>query len=321
MSMPTPQPDGEPRAGTPEPRTGRLPSKARVILVAILAALFAAMLGDRVLNAGGLEESALFYVGLPAMMAIIVALTARPRTATGLSVAAVTIALALAGPLLGEGVVCLVLAAPLFYLVAVGVGLVIDSSSWDFGPRRLHAFGIVPLLVLLAMEGVPGSTVSRDQAVTITRTVQVTPQQFAASLSQTPRFTPPRAEFLSRLPFPRVVQVAGTGLAVGDERAITFTPRRTLGIGARPTPRAMRLRVARSGPAQVQFDVVQDTATARWLRWQTSQVTWRPTAARGTEVTWRLTYQRTFDPSWYFGPLQRYGMHQASDYLIDTFGL
>ena len=319
MSMPTSQPDGEPRANTPEPAAARGWSRARATLVAVLAALFAAMLGYKVLHAGGLEQTALFYVGLPATMALIVAATARPRSATGLSVAVVTIGLALAGPLLDEGVVCLVLAAPLFYLVAIGIGMAIDFDKRNSGPGTRYAFGLVPLLVLLCLEGVPGSPVSRDQTVTVTRTVQVTPQQFAASLSQTPRFAPPRTGFLSRLPFPRVVRVAGTGLEVGDERAITFTPRRSLGIGAQPTPRAMRLRVARSGPAQVQFDVVQDTATARWLRWQTSQVTWRPAAAGGTDVTWRLTYQRTFDPSWYFGPLQRYGMHQASDYLIDTF--
>lgn len=319
MSMPTPEPDDVPRPDPPAPPDLQGRSRARVTLVALLAASFVAMLGYKILHAGGLEQTALFYVGLPATIALVVAATARPRSATGLAVAAVTICLALAGPLLNEGVVCLVLAAPLFYLVAIGIGMVIDIWDRRDGSRRMHALGLVPVLALFSLQGVTGSPAPHNQVVTVTRTVRLTPQQFAASLSGTPRFAPPRSAFLSRLPFPRVVQVDGTGLDVGAERVITFTPRHSLGIGAHPTPRSMRLRLAESGPDHVRFDVVQDTATARWLHWQTSRISWRPTQAGTTEVTWQLTYERTFDPSWYFGPLQKYGMRQATGYLIDTF--
>jgi hypothetical protein len=290
-----------------------------VTLVSILAAAFAAMLGYKILHAGGLEQTALFYVGLPATIALVVAATARPRSATGLAIAAVTICLALAGPMLNEGVVCLVLAAPLFYLVAILIGVVIDIGARRERGRGMNALGLVPVLALFSLQGVTSSAVPHDQVVTVTRTVLLTPQQFGASLAGTPDFAPPRSAFLSRLPFPRVVQVDGTGLDVGDERVITFTPRHSLGIGARPTPRSMRLRLAESGPNQVRFDLVQDTATARWLRWRTSRISWQPTRSGTTEVTWQLTYDRTFDPSWYFGPLQKYGMRQAASYLIDTF--
>lgn len=91
---------------------------ARRRLAVVLAALFLAMLGYKVLHAGGLEQTALFYVGLPAVIAITVALSARPKSATGTAMASVTIGLALAGPLLNEGIICLLIAAPLFYLVA-----------------------------------------------------------------------------------------------------------------------------------------------------------------------------------------------------------
>jgi hypothetical protein len=322
MTAPTPDPADEPRPPAPSRPGSTAPghrSWARPALVAILAALFAAMLGYQVLHAGGLQQTALFYIGLPATIALVVAATARPRTVTGMAVAAVTIGLALAGPLLGEGVVCLVMAAPLFFLVAIVIGLAFDLLARSARSKRSHAFGFVPVLALLCLEGVVGSPVPPNEVVTVTRTVQVSAEQFSAALAGTPRFTQPRSSFLSRVPFPRVVEVAGTGLDLGDERVVTFTPRRSLGIGAQPTPRSMRLRITQSGPAQLQFDVVQDTATARWLRWQTSQVSWRATSTGVTEVTWRLGYQRTFDPGWYFGPLQRYGMQQATGYLLDTF--
>jgi hypothetical protein len=301
------------------PERERRLTPARLNLLAVLAALFAAMLGYKVLHAGGLEQTALFYVGLPATIALVVAATARPRSATGLAVAVVTIGLTLAGPLLDEGVVCLVLSAPLFYLVAVGVGLIIDAGRGRKHPRRLNAFGLVPVLAVLCLQGVGSGPAAPDDVVSVTRVVPGGPQQFATALSGPAHFTPPRSAFLSRVPFPRVVAVTGTGLGPGSERLITFTPRRSLGIGAQPTPRAMRLRVAASAPGRVRFEVVEDTATARWLHWDTSQVSWRPAPGGATEVTWRLTYRRTFDPAWYFGPLQRYGMTQATNYLLDTF--
>jgi hypothetical protein len=220
--------------------------------------------------------------------------------------------------MLNEGIICLVLTAPLFYLVAIPIGMVIDLYVERDRTRRMHALGLVPVLAVLSLQGVTGAPAHEDQ-VAVTRIVQLTPPQFAAALSGAPRFALPRSAFLSRLPFPLVVRVDGAGLDVGDERAITFTRRHSLGIGASSTPRSMRLRVAESGPDHVRFDVVQDSATARWLHWQTSRVTWRPTSSGSTEVTWQLTYQRTFDPSWYFGPLQEYGMRQATGYLIDSF--
>jgi hypothetical protein len=316
--MPTKPGDGD-WAATSGPSGGGRLTPARRTLLAILAALFAAMLGYKVLHAGGLEQTALFYVGLPATIALVVAATARPRSATGLAVAVVTIALALAGPLLNEGVICLVLAAPLFYLIAVIIGVAIDIGRRSRATRRLNTFGLVPVLAVLCLHGVVASPAPQDEVVTVTRTVPGTLEQFATALSGPADFTRPRSAFLSRLPFPRVVEVAGTGLELGDERVITFTPRHSLGIGARPTPRSMRLRVTASAPTRVRFDVVEDTATARWLRWNTSQVSWRPMRTGATEVTWQLTYRRTFDPGWYFGPLQHYGMQQATDYLLDTF--
>ncbi|MGW5116403.1 hypothetical protein ACWEQ8_13365 [Streptomyces noursei] len=48
-------------------------------------------------------------------------------------------------------------------------------------------------------------------------------------------------------------------------------------------------------------------------------MTWQPSPTGRTEVTWTLHYRRTFDPGWYFGPIQTYGMEQAAAYLSDTF--
>ncbi|MEV0373982.1 hypothetical protein AB0I10_29960 [Streptomyces sp. NPDC050636] len=297
-------------------------SRARWRLIGVLAVLFSAMLLYKVLHAGHLEQTALFYVGLPAFIALAVAIGARPKSATGTALAAVTIGLALAGPLLNEGVICLIFAAPLFYLFAVAIGLTVDRARRR-DPKgrggRAHAFVALPLLAVLAMEGTGAYELPRDDAVSVTRTVDLTPARYEAALASPPRFGAPRPVFL-QIPFPRPQTSKGTGLGVGDHREIAFTPRKSLGIGAHPTPRSMRLVITERAPGRVVFAVERDTTLARWLDLGSAEVTWQPAAAGRTEVTWTLNYRRTYDPSWYFGPIQRYAMEQAAAYLSDTFG-
>ncbi|UQA97406.1 hypothetical protein [Streptomyces halobius] len=298
-------------------------SRARWRLIGVLAVLFAAMLLYKVLHAGHLEQTALFYVGLPAFIALAVAIGARPRSATGSALAAVTIGLALAGPLLDEGVICLVFAAPLFYLLAVAIGLIVDGTrrrEREGRGGRAHAFVTLPLLAVLTMEGTGAYELPRDNAASVTRTVDLTPARYEAALAAPPRFDTPRPVFL-QIPFPRPQSSTGTGLSVGDHREITFSPRKSLGFGSRPTPRSMRLVITERAPGRVVFAVERDTTYARWLDIESAEVTWKPRAdGRRTDVTWTLDYRRTYDPSWYFGPVQQYAMEQAAAYLSDTFG-
>ncbi|WP_106401544.1 hypothetical protein [Actinocorallia populi] len=279
---------------------------ARRTLLGVVAALFAAMLVQEVLEAGRLEQTALFYVGIPALIALTVVSAARPRSTLGTIMATITVGLALAGPLLDEGVVCLVIAAPLFYLCGAVVGVIADRSRPG---RGMQALLVVPLLL-----GLEGAAVSlpRDGEVTVTRTAPAG-TDLAAEIAAAPAFGPVRSRFL-RLKFPHPVRAEGGGLEPGDTRHIVFTPRRSLGIGAQPTPRSMDLTVVRSEPGLAVFAITRDTTLARWLRLTEAEFRWNEGRLSVT-----LRYQRTFDPAWYFGPVQRYGMREAAAYLAETF--
>ncbi|GAB2827903.1 hypothetical protein GCM10022221_27760 [Actinocorallia aurea] len=291
---------------TPQPERQRA---ARRTLFAVVAALFAAILAYKVLHAGGLEQTALFYVGIPALIALTVVWTARPKSTIGTITATITVGLALAGPLLGEGVICLVVAAPLFY----GVGALVGWSA-DQGVRRRGMNALLALPLLLAAQGVSVivADLPRGSAVTATRTASAG-FDVERALAAEPVFGPFDSRFL-RLKFPRPVRSDGTGLDVGATRVITFTPRRSLGIGARPEPRSMELRVVRHEPGRVVFAITEDTTLARWLRFEEAEFGWQ-----GARLSVTLRYDRTFDPSWYFGPIQRHAMGEAAAYLAETF--
>ena len=55
-----------------------------------------------------------------------------------------------------------------------------------------------------------------------------------------------------------------------------------------------------------------------WARLDRAIVTWDPVDATHTRVSWRLEYKRLLNPSFYFGSLQRFGMSDVSDYLLDV---
>jgi hypothetical protein len=287
----------------PDPRRQR---NARRTLLGVVAALFVAMLTYKILKVGHLEQTALFYVGIPALIALTVVATARPRSTLGTIMATITVGLALAGPLLDEGVVCLVVAAPLFYLCGAVVGALADRARRK---RGLQALLIVPLL--FSVEGTVTS-LPRGGEVTATR-VAPAGTDLSRALATAPVFGPVRSPLL-RLKFPRPVRAEGAGLDPGATRHIDFSPRRSLGIGATPTPRSMDLTVIRHAPGLVVFSITRDTTLARWLRFTEAEFRWQ-----GTRLTVTLRYRRTFDPAWYFGPIQRHGMREAAAYLADTF--
>ncbi|GAB2594282.1 hypothetical protein GCM10027168_28770 [Streptomyces capparidis] len=279
----------------------------------MLTALFCAVWAYMSLRATGLERTALCFVGLPASLAMVVGILVPQRRAVLTTAVAVTCGLAVAGPVFNESAASLLLVAPLAYVVALAVALC-------SGTPRGRVLVVVALLGLCA-EGVVAS-LPRDGSVTVTRVVRVAPEEMHRVLAGAPEFSARPPLFLRLgFPLPRQVTVDGASgaLAVGDERVVSFTSRMPLGIGVQPEPRVLRLRVTEREERRVVFQVVRDTALHRWVRLRYTEVSWRASAAGHSEVEWKLGYRRTFDPAWYFGPLQGYGAERAADYLADAF--
>src|SRR5438477_13012889 len=72
-----------------------------------------------------LEQTALLFIGIPAILAVVVASIPRAKSVIGSIMKAITIALLLFGPFLGDGFICILMAAPLFCLVGDVVGVAI----------------------------------------------------------------------------------------------------------------------------------------------------------------------------------------------------
>ena len=88
-------------------------SAAQWSVAATIAAITAFVVGYQFLAWGQLNQTAALFVGLPAIVSIIITLTPRAKSATGMAMKGITNALLVSGIFLAEGIICVVMMSPI----------------------------------------------------------------------------------------------------------------------------------------------------------------------------------------------------------------
>ena len=292
----------------PEQANWRTLSPGQLRLMALVVALAAMSVLYRWLVSHHLEQTSLLFIGIPMVLAIILAAAPKAKSLAGGVMRGMTFALLFSGLVLGEGFICVLMAAPLFYLVAL---FVVGCMQWYRNRTRKATLSCVALLLIPVLsEGLlPELTLRRDERVEVSEVVSGTPAEVRARLAAPLRMSQAVPMYL-RLRFPRPVASSGQGLEVGDERVVTLA--RSEG-----EPGDLRVRVGASEAQAVRFDLVSDTSrVSRWLSWQSADIRWNAVDAGHTRVTCTLSYTRRLDPAWYFGPWEWYAVRKTAGYLI-----
>jgi hypothetical protein len=302
-----------------EPRAaGR---RARVTAAALIAAVAVAAVVFRVLVAGGLQQTAALFVGIPALLAILVVFAVSPRSATGVACKAVTVGLLVSMLFLQEGMLCVVMSAPIFYAVAVAIATTMDWARrrHEKSANTLFSCLIVLALVPMSLEGVTDfTTFDRDESVTESRIVRGSSSAVERALFEPPRFHRVRPLYL-RAGFPSPVS---TRIERGTDRTLWVVQLRGGEMrlnGMEPRTGDLILELEEAQPGLVRWRAVSDTShMTHFLTWRDVTVRWESVDASTTKVTWTLRYRRGLDPAWYFGPMERYAVRLAAGYLIDS---
>src|SRR5918992_315204 len=273
----------------------------------VLLALVAGSIAFRVLNELELHHTSLVFIGIPALLAWIVAASAPPRTAYGSVLRTTTLALLISWIFLGEAFICVLMAAPIFYMVGGTIALLKDRGD---GPRRTNVTAL--LLLPLALEGThPMLSTSRERTVIVEGVVPAAAKDVRAHLAAPPRFDEELPLFF-RLGFPTPNEPRGGGIEIGDRWVIPFAH-------GGHHPGELVLVVKESQPNRVRFVAESDDSyITHWLWWREATVELTPAGDGRTHVRWTLRYARRLDPSWYFDPLEHYGVTLAAEYLLAT---
>jgi hypothetical protein len=280
-------------------------SSWNAILVTLAAACASIMY--HVIALKKLEQTSLLFIGIPTVLALIVACTPKPKSAMGAVLRATTLGLLISGAFLGEGFVCILMASPLFYLVAIIIGAARSSSNRTVLPA-LVLVGLVPM----SFEGThPNLSFNREETATATAIFSASGAEVEQALSRSPRTDLPLPYYL-RAGFPRPVEAHGSGLQPGDLRVIHFA-------GGEGKPGDLTMKITDSTPGHLHLVAVSDKSKiAHWLDWESADIRWEPVDATHTRVTWSLSFRRLLDPAWYFKPWERYAVRLAAQYLIQA---
>jgi hypothetical protein len=256
----------------------------------------------------------MLFVGLPVLLAAALAL-APVRSTHGRVFLATTVCLLLAAVLLREGVICVVLAAPLVYAVAHGTTALINYCLR--ADRAAHAVVLVPLLLAGGIEGSSEDLrIAPEQSVEVVRLLALSTDEVSARVVRGPRPVPARSIPLRLLGVPLPGEVSGSGLAAADRWVFAYH-----GTSHGPGGHLVA-EVTRSEPGRVEFGFVEDTSiTGRWLTWRHAALSWHAVDDRHTEVRLSVSYRRGLDPSWYFGPIQDGLVHEGAAHLLDMMAL
>ena len=282
-------------------------------VVMLIIALTVASLLYRVLHDQELQQTSALFIGLPATIAIILTLRPKAKSMMGMIMRGITIALLASIVVLHEGIICIVMAAPLFYLVGIIIGAVMKQRRTRLGDdhKLMSVVLIVPLL-LMSLEGTHERlSFSRAEEVTVSRVVDASPAAVEAALSDVPQFNNEELPFFLGLGFPTPVSTSGSGLQVGNQRVIGFT-------AGNHAPGELRFEVTAREQNGFRMTVLSDSSKiSEWLKWREAEVHWQEVGENQTLVTWQLRYDRLLDPAWYFGPAERYAVGLTADYLIE----
>jgi hypothetical protein len=283
--------------------------RKKLNLIAFILALAIVSLLLRLVYYTQNETRALMFVGIPTVLAVLMALSPAAKHPVGIAARGVTIGLLISAILFGEGVICVLMAAPIAYIIAISVAFAVSRSR----PKGPAVMGLALLpFICMSLEGVSHQlSFPREQTVQVERLVTARPDQVEAILAGPMNFHTRLPVFL-RMGFPRPVSSRGTGLELGTVRRIHFA-------GGEGHPGDLVMRVESRDSSAVIFRAVEDhSKIAHWLTWHTAEVRWRAVDANHTAVTWTLRYRRGLDPAWYFVPWEQYGARLAAGCLIDN---
>ena len=294
---------------------------SRMTVARLIVAVAIAMLAYQALLTHELQQTSALFVGIPALLAVAVVFGVSPKSATGVACKAVTIALLVSLLFLWEGVLCVMMSAPLFYAVAIVISwfvqFVRDPERDRIVTLRSYAFLLV--LVPMSLEGVTGmTTIDREESVSVSRVVDAPAGVVRDALFASPRFD--RAlPLVLRGGFPSPVASRIERDAGGTRWVIQMRGGEMLLNGMEPRTGDLTLRLEESRPGVVRWRTISDTShMTHFLFWRDIIVRYEAVDASHTRVTWTIRYLRGLDPAWYFGPMERYAVQWAAGYLIDT---
>ncbi|MBB3696810.1 hypothetical protein KMW28_22790 [Flammeovirga yaeyamensis] len=280
--------------------------KKRLLIITIILTI--GSLSYRAIYYENLQTTSLLFVGIPTLLTLMVInYASTPKTVYGMAFRVITLFLLMSSILLGEGTLCVIMAAPIFYGVTFLTVLIINLIK-KRRQNKLYSFAILPLIILLAQ---PYQYVKTPKIHQIQTSKLIQHHVSISDLNASPDFMKDYPSVF-KIGFPKPVSIEGYGIEVGDERKIQFLSS-TKGIGT------LHLMIDSVSNSKISFDVVSDdTHISHWLSWKNIEVEINA-KEEFTEVIWTSNYTCDLGPKWYFSPIEDFVVNIMNEHLIHSY--
>jgi zinc-ribbon domain len=279
----------------------------------VIAAAFAVTY--RIVESRALLQTYAAFVGLPLLIGVLTAYLVNPRNGLTATLKITTVILCVLCVLLGEGTVCIIMAAPIFYAVAIiGYALVAGAVKLLDAAGHRHRGG--PMIVVLLPFLVAHLTSDR-MGIRNPRTITVQSDRMIAAPPAVVWKTLLQADHVAT-EFPFFLRL-GFPLPTGIERQPGGLMRVTFDPGSEPWP-GSNVIVSRQFTDEsrhcVTFVIIEDgTKLARWLVFQQTHFEIEP-AEGGARLRQSTTFQQRMQPGLYWNALESFAMRQMHDYAL-----
>jgi predicted nucleic acid-binding Zn ribbon protein len=282
-------------------------------LVTLLVIAWVSAVVYRYIQARQLVETYAMFVGIPLIIGVLCAYTLRPRNSFGLVMKLTTVLICVVAPILGEGMICLLMAAPILYAVAaLGYLLAAALDRWFNPPGGRGGVACLLLLPFLFAElttGPQGIRNGETLAVSDERFVAARPERAWHALRHGELISPDVPLFL-RLGFPLPTRLER--LPDGETR-LNFDPRSAPRQG---TNVIVSRRVTDEQRRRLSFFILEDgTGIARWLMFLQTRFEVEAVPG-GCRVRQTTIFRRRLQPGVYWRPLQCFAVSQMHDYAL-----
>lgn len=280
--------------------------KSLYIVVGILVAISIIF---KLLNGYKLEQKSILFIGIPALLTmLIIKYVPKPKNLYALVFKVITLFLMMSGILFGEGIACIIMAAPIFYGVGAILVLIYNFFNKKNKPK-IYSFVAIPLIILLAQP----LGIFKDPKVQTVKSIQIVSNKVTwENFEQQPDFLKNYPHFF-KLGFPKPIHIEGKGHQIGDYRTIQFKSN-TKGIGE------LTLEIIEKTDSKIIFQPKKDeTHMHHWLHWDKIIVEKVQTEDHQTAIQWTSQYKCVLGPAWYFEPFERMAVKIMNKHLIHAY--
>lgn len=180
------------------------------LLYVIVGVLVIASVAFRMLNNYKLEQTTLLFVGIPTLITLLlIRYSKTPKSMYGVVFKTITLFLLMSAILFGEGLVCVIFMAPIFYGTAAIIVWIISSFK---NRSKLNMFAIIPLFLFYSQFH---KVNSEPEIQIIKASVILNGNQKIENLKQLPNFIEGLPSFF-KIGFPKPISIEGNGLNIGD---------------------------------------------------------------------------------------------------------